>query len=221
MIVLDAVDKVYDKDGKPALDQVSLSFPGGEMTCLSGPSGAGKTTLLRLLAGLEAPSGGTMTFNGQDIAQLGMTGRRRLRQHVGWVSRPPCLVAHWSVEDNVAYPLRISGIPENTITQRVLTAMQCMGLDTLGVRRTGALTVSERQRLALARALANRPGLLLADDPFFSLDDAQSARLMKTLHLFSLAGITVIFSATSVPIQARPVREVRLQEGRVQQDAVT
>lgn len=221
MIVLDAVGKVYDNDQNPALDQVSLSFPDGEMTCLSGPSGSGKTTLLRLLAGLETPSRGTMTFNGQDISRLGMAARRRLRQHVGWVSRPPCLVSHWSVEDNVAYPLRISGIPDSTITPRVRSAMQRTGLDTLGPRRAGALTVSERQRLALARAFVNRPGLLLADDPFFSLDDTQSARLMETLHLFSLAGITVIFSASAVPPRAHPVREIRLQDGRVQRDAVT
>ncbi len=221
MIVLDAVDKVYGQDRKPALDQVSLTFPDGEMTCLSGPAGAGKTTLLRLLAGMETPSRGTVTFNGQDISRLSGTARKGLRQHVGWVSRPPFLVSYWNVEANVAYPLRLSGVPESIITQRVRTAMQRTGLDTLRTRRAGTLTISERQRLALARAFVNRPGLLLADDPFFSLDDTESARLMEALQLFSLAGITVIFSASTAPFRVHPMREVRLQKGRVQQDAVT
>jgi sulfate transport system ATP-binding protein len=148
-----------------ALDDVSLEVKSGSLLALLGPSGSGKTTLLRIIAGLEVPDQGTIFHHEEDITDYSARDRK-----VGFVFQHYALFRHMTIEENIAYGLRVRGVPKAERLARVHELLKLIRLEGLGARYPSQLSGGQRQRVALARALAARPGVLLLDEPFGALD---------------------------------------------------
>jgi len=157
-----------DYPGRPPIGPVHLTVSPGEIVALVGPSGAGKSTLLRLLAGLEAPSGGTV-FRG-------------VEGHTGFVFQSATLMPWADALANVALPLELSGIPRPDARARAAEALQAVGLGDRLTARPRQLSGGMAMRVALARALVTRPDVLLLDEPFAALDTVTRRRLIDDLH---------------------------------------
>ena len=201
-----------------ALKDVTLTVASGELVALLGPSGSGKTTLLRIIAGLEAPEGGQVLFDGQDA-----TARDARERRVGFVFQHYALFRHMTVFENVAFGLRVRPRrerPSNAqITARVHELLTLVQLERLASRYSWQLSGGQRQRVALARALAVQPKLLLLDEPFGALDAKVRQELRRWLRrLHDEIGITSVF-VTHDQDEALEVadRVVILHEGRVEQ----
>ncbi|HVK56091.1 MAG TPA: sulfate ABC transporter ATP-binding protein [Burkholderiales bacterium] len=164
-----------------ALDNVSLEFPGGELTALLGPSGCGKTTLLRIIAGMEVPDSGTVLLEGEDATEQSARERQ-----VGFVFQHYALFRHMTVFENVAFGLRVK--PRNIrpsdaeIRKKVHELLELVQLDWLADRYPSQLSGGQRQRIALARALAVEPKVLLLDEPFGALDAKVRKELRRWLR---------------------------------------
>jgi len=152
-VVVTGVSKAFGE--YPALADVSVTIPAGELVALLGPSGSGKTTLLRVIAGIEAPDRGTVSFAGADVTTTPVQDRR-----IGFVFQDYALFDHLTVADNIAFGLSVRGAPRAQITERVRELLALVQLDGLGERFPRQLSGGQRQRVALARALAPRPVLL-------------------------------------------------------------
>ena len=149
----------------PGLTGVTLEVAAGERLVLVGASGAGKTTLLRAVAGLVPIDEGSIEIGGKDVTRLPPEGRGAVYLH-----QTPVLFPHLTVEENVAFPLRIRGVPRGEARKRVHEVLDAVRLAELGHRPSGALSGGQRHRVALARAVVARPSLLLLDEPLSSLD---------------------------------------------------
>jgi multiple sugar transport system ATP-binding protein len=151
--------------GIPALHAIDLTVVSRELLVVLGPSGSGKTTLLRLIAGLESPDAGGVWIDGRDMTRVPPH-----RRDVALVFQSPALYPHLSVFDNIAFGLRARGMPRNQTRAQVNTIAGLLGLDALLRRRPSALSGGERQRVAIGRAIARQPRVLLCDEPFSNLD---------------------------------------------------
>jgi spermidine/putrescine transport system ATP-binding protein/putrescine transport system ATP-binding protein len=174
--------------GIAAVDRVSLEIRRNEFFALLGPSGCGKTTLLRLLAGFERPSSGTILIDGQDLA--GVPPNRR---PVNMVFQSYAVFPHMSVEQNVAYGLRVDGLPRAETRRRVADALAMVRLGGFERRRPEQLSGGQRQRVALARALIKRPKMLLLDEPLSALDRKLREEMqLELVRLRREVGITFL-----------------------------
>ena len=174
---------------EPAVDSVDLEIPEGELFALLGPSGCGKTTLLRMLAGFETPTAGEIRIDGADVA--GVPPNRR---PVNMVFQSYAVFPHMSVFDNVAYGLKVTGVPAAERRERVREALGLVRLDGLEARKPDQLSGGQRQRVALARALVKRPRVLLLDEPLSALDaKLREAMRLELVNLRIAVGITFVF----------------------------
>ncbi len=169
------VTKRYGDDPSmaPAVDAISFSVPRGTLTTLLGPSGCGKTTTLRMIAGLEAPTGGRILIDGQDVTALGPAQR-----NVSLVFQSYALFPHMDVLGNVSYGLRMSGLGKEAAREKAQQALQGVGLVGFDSRLPAELSGGQQQRVALARALVLEPAVLLFDEPLSNLD----ARLRREMR---------------------------------------
>jgi cell division transport system ATP-binding protein len=202
-----------------ALRDVSLTIPEGGFCWLLGPSGAGKSSLLRLLHLAERPSRGRLSVLGTEVSRAKRSELPVLRRRIGMVFQDFRLLAHLSVYDNVALPLRLSGRAESVLREDVLEILRWVGLSRQLAARPEELSGGEQQRVAIARAVVARPNLLLADEPTGNLDDVQAERLMALLKEMNRLGATVVVASHNVVLVARhKARMLRLEQGRVVHD---
>ncbi len=203
-----------------ALSDATLTIARGEFVAIVGSSGSGKTTLLSLLGLLAQPTSGGYVLAGRETTTLSEPERDRLRAtQIGFVFQNSFVVGEETVAENVALPLRTQGIPRAIHDDRVLSAIDRVGMTPLANRRAGELSGGEKQRIAVARALVNDPGVLLADEPTGALDQGNSERLIGLLREINAAGTTVVV-VTHDPLVGRAAdREVHLTDGRT--DATT
>jgi spermidine/putrescine ABC transporter ATP-binding subunit len=172
-----------------AVDNVSLAIEEGEFFALLGPSGCGKTTLLRMLAGFETPTEGRILIDGKDISHTPPN-----RRPVNMVFQSYAVFPHMSVADNVAYGLRVDGVPAAERARRVDEALGLVKLDGLGARKPDQLSGGQRQRVALARALVKKPRVLLLDEPLSALDaKLREAMRSELTQLQETVGVTFLF----------------------------
>ncbi|GAB3817213.1 hypothetical protein GCM10027605_67550 [Micromonospora zhanjiangensis] len=187
-VALKDVSKVFS-DGTVAVDKVSLDVADGEFMVLLGPSGCGKSTVLRIIAGLEEPSSGAVLLGGE-VAN-GLPPRER---GVAMVFQDFALYPHMTVGDNIAFPLRLSGLEQDSRTERVSDVASVLGIgDVLG-RRPNQLSGGQRQRVAMGRAIVRRPGLFLMDEPLSNLDSGLRAELRAEISaLVREMGVSTIY----------------------------
>ena len=218
MIKFDRVGKRYP-NGKDALRQVSFELPAGQLTFLTGHSGAGKSTLLKLIMMIERPTKGQVIVEGQNLTGVGSRHIPFLRRKIGMVHQNHQLLFDRSVFDNVALPLVIAGFARADIGKRVRAALDKVGL--LDKERLNPIMLSggEQQRIGIARAVVNKPPLLLADEPTGNLDPALSAEIMDLFHDFARVGVAVLIATHDLSLIARyRHRLLTLREGRLIHD---
>ncbi len=193
MIQFSGVAKRYP-GGQEALRDVTFEIPGGEMVAVTGHSGAGKSTLLKLAAGIERASAGSVVVQGQNLASLRETALAVLRRRIGFVFQDHKLLFDRNAFENVALPLRIAGFAADEAARRVRAALDKVGLLAREKAMPVALSGGEQQRVCIARAIVNRPAILVADEPTGHLD-AESARAILDLFVsFHRVGVTVLIS---------------------------
>lgn len=205
-----------DRPTVTALDDVSLAVSPCEFVGLTGPSGSGKSTLLHLLAGLDTPTEGTVEFDGTDLATLSERERTRLRlERVGVVFQRFHLLPSLSARSNVALPLVEAGVGRNERRERAADLLETVGLGDRLDHRPGELSGGEQQRVAVARALANDPDVVLADEPTGELDTDTGGRVLDLLSELATDRAVVVCSHDEA-VQHRVDRELRLRDGSLE-----
>jgi len=193
MIQFSSVAKRYP-GGHEALRGVTIEIADGEMVAVTGHSGAGKSTLLKLAAGIERASSGTVVVNGQNLGALGETALAVLRRRSGFVFQDHKLLFDRNAFENVALPLRITGIARSEVGKRVRAALDKVGLLAREKALPIALSGGEQQRLCIARAIVNRPAILIADEPTGNLDADYARSILDLFASFNQVGVTVLLS---------------------------
>lgn len=215
MIHFDQVSKRYD-GGFEALSSVSFDVEPGEMLFLTGHSGAGKTTVLKLITMMERPSSGQMRISGQTLNRLSNSQIPYLRRQFGVVFQNHNLLFDRSVFDNVALPLTIAGVSPKEVPRRVRAALDKVGLLSKEKFNPIQLSGGEQQRVGIARAVINKPALLLADEPTGNLDPQLSREIMQIFSEFNRIGTTVLVASHDLGLIARlPYRVLSLKQGKM------
>lgn len=215
MISASAVSKRYP-EGLQALSDVTFEIDAGEMVFITGHSGAGKSTLFRLLAAIERPTSGSIVVNGQNLAALRKSAIPYLRRNFGLIFQDQKLLFDRNVLDNVLLPLSIVGLPAKEADRRARAALDKVGL--LGREKANPIALSggEQQRLAIARAVVNRPAILLADEPTANLDADSAAAILEIFRAFHQVGVTLVIATHDPQWMARlEPRVLRLEHGRL------
>ena len=214
--------KVYRADGMetPALRGLDLDVAAGEFTAIAGPSGSGKTTLLNLLGGLDRPTQGEVWLGDIRLDTLSRGRLARVRLHeIGFVFQSYNLLPVLSALENAAFVLELRGVPRRERERRALEALAALGMAELARRRPNELSGGQQQRVAVARALAGRPKVILADEPTANLDTATGLALIEHMRRLNRdQGITFVFSTHDPRLLERVDRVVRLEDGRVVAD---
>jgi len=212
------VGKRFD-NGFEALKAVSVTIEEASMTFLTGHSGAGKSTFLRLLLCLEKPDRGGIFVNGVDIAKLPKRQLPAYRQNLGAVFQDHHLLRNRTVYENVALPLRVNGMRDRDAGRRVRAALSRVGLLEKETQYPQALSTGEQQRVGIARAVVNRPKILLADEPTGNLDPELSRDIMLLFQQFRQVGTTVIVASHDRDlINALGFRIIELSQGELLRD---
>jgi D-methionine transport system ATP-binding protein len=220
LIRLDGVGKSFagPEGDVAALRDVTLAVRRGDIVGIAGLAGAGKSTLLRTMNLLERPDRGSVTVAGRDLARLSQRELRTARQSIGMVFPSPHLLNNLTAADNVALPLRLHGmLNAPRLERRVRDCLGLAGMDAHGGAYPAQLTASQRQRVAVARAIAGQPELLLCDDPTAALDP-EGARAMLALlcELNATQGTTIVVASRDLPALGALCRRVAvLEEGAV------
>ncbi len=194
MISLSQICKRYP-GGYDALKNISFTIQPGELVAVTGHSGAGKSTLLKLIAAIERPTRGSIIINGQNTSSMRPAAIPYLRRNFGLVFQDHKLLFERTVFENVLLPLQIIGFERRESAKRVRAALDKVGL--LDKEKTFPVTLSggEQQRLCIARAIVNRPAILLADEPTGNLDAAYASDIMGLFKSFNQVGVTVIIAS--------------------------
>lgn len=216
MIRFDQVSKRYPGSHE-ALRGVTFDIEQGELVFVTGHSGAGKSTLLKLIGAIERPTVGTVLIGNQNVSKLRPAAVPYLRRKFGLVFQDHKLLYDRNCFDNVALPLYINGITGNEAGKRIRAALDKVGL--LGKEKAMPITLSggEQQRLAIARAVVNRPSILIADEPTGNLDENYATEIMSLFYAFQQVGVTVIVATHDANgVSAASGKVLRLSQGGLQ-----
>jgi len=218
VIRFENVHKRY-ASGREALNGISFNLQRGEFAFITGPSGAGKSTLLRLIALIERPTRGSVLVNNQNTGRLPRRKIPGFRQRLGVVFQDHKLLYDRSVFDNVALPLVIAGASRREIDKRVRAALDQVGLLGRESHPPISLSTGEQQRVGIARAVAPRPDVLIADEPTGNLDPELSLEVMQLFRRFNEVGVTLLIATHDLElIEQMPHRRLRLVAGRLASD---
>jgi putative ABC transport system ATP-binding protein len=219
LIRLEGIGKTFKGDADEetrALSDITLDIGRGEYVSVSGPSGCGKSTLLAILALLESPTTGRYWLNGRAVDQLPHAERARVRNvDIGLVFQSFNLIGDMTVQENVEYPLTLRGVSDKERAQRVHAALERVGITGRARQRPGQLSGGHQQLVAIARAIAGRPPILLADEPTGNLDSKSGDALMQMLSELHADGATVCLATHDERYVAQAQRHVYLFDGRV------
>ena len=202
--------------GLEAVKDASFRIDGGQMVLITGHSGAGKSTLVNLISTIERPTSGSLVVNGQNLTALRRSALPHVRRHFGLVFQDQKLLFDRNALANVLLPLQIAGLPHREAVRRAQAALDKVGLLAREKAQPIALSGGEQQRLAIARAVVNRPAILLADEPTANLDSATAADLLDIFAAFHQVGVTVVIATHDPQWMARlSPRVLRLERGRL------
>lgn len=214
MIEFQHVFKSYGQ-GRNILSDISFRVSAGEFILVSGPSGAGKSTLLKMIAGLEPPTRGTIQVNGQRLDRLPARARPYLRRAVGVILQDTHLLYDRTAFANVLLPLAVTGLAPDQAKARARAALERVGLSAKEDVNPIELSGGEQQRLAIARAIVNRPAILIADEPTANLDQETARRIMSVFRDFNRVGVTTLIASHDEPLLAEYAsRTFRIEPGR-------
>ncbi|HEX6779102.1 MAG TPA: ABC transporter ATP-binding protein [Ktedonobacterales bacterium] len=221
LIELTNATKIYDGGSQIGLSDVTLSIPAGQFAAIMGPSGSGKSTLLNLIAGLDRPSQGAIMVDGVNVGGLSEAALARYRrQHLGFVFQFFHLLNQLSVQDNVLLPAQLAGMKTATARARVRELLDQLGIAEKAGEYPARLSGGQRQRAAIARALVNRPAVLLADEPTGALDSRSGEQVMDLLAEVNRAGQTIVLVTHDARLAATYAsRVISLRDGRLIDDA--
>ena len=218
MIRFDTVTKRYP-GGQDALKEVSFSIDEGEMVFLTGHSGAGKSSVLKLLSVQERPSRGSVLVGGRNVGAVRAAQIPSVRRRIGQVFQDHRLLLDRTVFDNVALPLVIAGTPRAEMERRVRAALELVGLGARERAQPQQLSAGEQQRVGIARAIAPRPPLVIADEPTGNLDPQLAAEIMGLFVTLAQSGTTVLVASHDLHLVSRLRKRVLvLDHGRLIDD---
>ena len=200
-----------------ALRNINFSVENGEYVAIMGESGSGKTTLLNILAGLDKPTSGQVLLDGKDLASIRESDRAAFRRdNLGFVFQEFNLLDTFSVEDNIYLPLVLAGVPQSQLGARLEPIAAKLGISELLKKYPYEISGGQKQRAAIARAMANDPSLLLADEPTGALDSATSRTVMDIFHrLNRQQGKTIVLITHSQQLAEECPRILTLIDGRI------
>ena len=214
MIEFKHVFKSYGQSANILAD-INFNISRGEFVFVSGPSGAGKSTLLKLIGGLEHPSRGSIMVNGQSLDSMPARARPYLRRAVGIILQDTHLLYDRNAFENVMLPLAVMNLDYKKATSRARAAIAKVGLSGKEKLNPIALSGGEQQRLAIARAIVNRPAILIADEPTANLDQDNANRILEVFRDFNRVGVTTLIASHDVPLLQRHAnRTLLLEPGR-------
>jgi putative ABC transport system ATP-binding protein len=222
-IIVDAqhVGRTFAMPAGPvhAVRDVTLQIRAGDHVAVRGPSGCGKSTLLHMLGCVDAPSSGTLLFDGRDVSALSDAKRSALRlRRIGFIFQRFFLLPMLTAAENVELPLSEAGAAKRDRQQRTKELLDYVGLSARADHRPSQLSGGEMQRVAIARALANRPQLLLADEPTGELDEATGAQIASLLDRVNADGTALVIVTHDHTLAERAARVLMMRDGRIERE---
>jgi putative ABC transport system ATP-binding protein len=222
-VIVDAQDvsRTFAMPAGPvhAVRDVTLQISAGDHVAVRGPSGCGKSTLLHMLGCVDAPSSGTLLFDGHDVATLSDAKRSALRlRRIGFIFQRFFLLPMLTAAENVELPLAEAGAAKRDRQQRTKELLDYVGLAPRADHRPSQLSGGEMQRVAIARALANRPQLLLADEPTGELDEATGAQIASLLDRVNGDGTALVIVTHDHTLADRAARVLMMKDGRIERE---
>jgi len=218
MVYAEALGKVYQigKAKLEVLKDITFSIPKAKFAVVSGPSGSGKTTLLNIIAGIDRPTSGKIFVQGEELTDKNENFLSDFRcSNVGFVFQSYNLVSTLTVAENVAFPMEWSQKPIEEVEKRIPELLETVGLQDRANHFPSQLSGGEQQRVAFARALANDPPLLLADEPTGNLDEKNAQKIVQVLQLLKEKGKTVIVSTHDLQIKQLADKVLNLEAGKL------
>jgi putative ABC transport system ATP-binding protein len=224
MIAISDLTKVYlmGEEKVPALAGVSLAIARGEYVAIIGPSGSGKSTLMNILGGLDRPTSGTYRFDGEDVGEFTdneLASFRRRR--IGFVFQSFQLLPRLTALQNVELPMIYAGLSRAERRARATELLERVGLGARMTHRPTQLSGGQQQRVAIARSLANRPDLLLADEPTGALDSSTGIEVLRLFHELNTDGLTLAIVTHDPDVAAEAHRRIAFRDGLIISDEIT
>jgi len=223
LIRMEGVTKTYDAGelAVQALGGIDLAIEAGQMVAVIGPSGSGKSTLMHIMAGLDKPTTGTVEISGTEITTLKDSDLTKLRRrHIGFVFQFFNLLPKATLQRNVELPLLYAGLTGGERKERAREALARVGLLERAKHRPAELSGGQRQRAAIARAIVNRPSLILADEPTGNLDTKTGLEILEIFDQMHARGETIVIVTHDPRIAERCERVVSIVDGRIEQDTL-